>query len=610
MPKKKTTKKKTRDVAIGLVRCSTDHQDHSIADQAAEIQSWAIDTGHELLEVFEDEALTGSKLDRPGVLRMLAYLERSKLKGTLVAWKRNRLARPDDPREGLALELKIEQLGWKIHYLHGSKQSGNQLIDTLMGVIEHHEAGQFLKNLASDSLRGQAKRAKDGTLGGFRTPYGFAKELTSPTGRVRVVPRGEPHLKLREEKARLVAGDPEEVKIVRWIFKRAATGEASATGMACLLNDRGVPSATGGKWSFRSVQGILANPACKGDFHWNVSSAARYYRFKDGQPTPAPKPRQHSRNPELMTHYRRNDPKDWVVREGHHEALVSPELFKLAGDAMSARSSRPATYQRMKPTVYPLSGLLFCGNCGMPMTGRKTNAGKKNPKWVKFNYTCQGGSERKGCKLFSLRVDRFEPVILRLIRETLLPAERGPELRALIEARVAERLGAEDPLAPKVSSIRSKISDLETRINQAVENLGRMRGKAADLLAAQVEAWANDLDELRVALVEAETNEGNSRPSAESLVEDAMDLVKQIETVGTESSPRIRRALYHRVIRHLEVSFETTMVGRKKRHLPTGGRLTLVDSPSMSVMVQPPQPGRRRRPTGRSRPRIRGPRPG
>src|SRR5688572_14150630 len=114
-----------RKVAVGLVRCSTDMQEHSIEDQEIEIRKWAKETGHELIMVFRDEGVSGSELNRPGMRALFAFLEANPEKGTLVAWHRSRLARPEDPRQGIALELKIEDLGWTIHFLSGTPNSGN-----------------------------------------------------------------------------------------------------------------------------------------------------------------------------------------------------------------------------------------------------------------------------------------------------------------------------------------------------------------------------------------------------------------------------------------------------------------------------------------------------
>ena len=75
-------------LAVGLVRCSTDTQEHSTADQEAEIRAWAKATGHTLLQVFGDEGVSGSELDRPGIRALLTFLEGSDAKGTVVCWKR------------------------------------------------------------------------------------------------------------------------------------------------------------------------------------------------------------------------------------------------------------------------------------------------------------------------------------------------------------------------------------------------------------------------------------------------------------------------------------------------------------------------------------------
>ena len=626
-----------RKFAVGLARCSREHQDHSVEDQITALKTWAEEQGCELLQVFEDDGVSGSELDRPGIRQLMHFLKSTTVKGTLVAWKRNRLARPEDPRDGLILERQIEKLGWGVHYLYGAQPSGNQLVDTLMGVIEHHEAGQFLKSLACDSLRGQAKRISDGSMGASRTPYGYAKQLTSTTGRVRVIPRGEPHRKLREEVSRLIAGDADEVALVRRLFKQAATGEMSAVGFACQLNVEGVPSPTGGQWSYRTVQNLLRNRTYQGDQLWNVHSDAKFFRLEDGKPVPAPPPRVNRRRPERKTRYRRNDPRDWVILEDRHDPLVSKELFARANAAMAARASRPPRQQSMQ-TTYPLSGMVFCGNCGGPMTGRKTNTGRK-AAWQKLVYQCRNGTEKRGCVLFSLRADRLEPRILEKLREHLIPEERGEGLKRAVAALVGQRMAGREPRRSGLQRDRSELEDLNGKISQAVENLGRMRGRTADLLAAQIEGWAAKAEEVEAKIQRLEKEESDSAPSVEEAVAGALELIDELEAVGMDATPTRRRALFRRVIRRLEIDHETMMVGKRKRHMPVGGRLVLLDSASITQTrlaahahaspegprTQPGKassgtstldrnlarpPDQRRRPTGGPPPRTHGPRPG
>ena len=44
-------------VAVGLVRCSTDMQEHSVQDQEAEIRAWCKEERHDLLQVFRSHIL-------------------------------------------------------------------------------------------------------------------------------------------------------------------------------------------------------------------------------------------------------------------------------------------------------------------------------------------------------------------------------------------------------------------------------------------------------------------------------------------------------------------------------------------------------------------------
>lgn len=50
---------------------------------------------------------------------------------------------PRGPRQGIALELKIEDLGWRIHYLQDASPTGNALLDTILGAVGYHQAGEY-----------------------------------------------------------------------------------------------------------------------------------------------------------------------------------------------------------------------------------------------------------------------------------------------------------------------------------------------------------------------------------------------------------------------------------------------------------------------------------
>lgn len=148
-----TKKAAIAGLAVGLCRCSTDRQDRSVAEQEAAIRAWAKQRRARLLKVFKDEGVSGLELSRPGLDACLDFLSKSPEKGVVVLWSRDRLVRPEDPIDGLVLERQVRYAGWDLCYLTGSNATGHPLVDAILGLVEHHASGEYLRKLARDSLR-------------------------------------------------------------------------------------------------------------------------------------------------------------------------------------------------------------------------------------------------------------------------------------------------------------------------------------------------------------------------------------------------------------------------------------------------------------------------
>ena len=65
------------------------------------------------------------------------------------------------------------------------------------------------------------------------------------------------------------------------------------------------------------------------------------------------------------------DQEDWIIVEGMHEAIVSKEEFELAQAVIRGGEKKPERKQKL----YPLKGLVCCGNCKRAMTRRKLRNG-------------------------------------------------------------------------------------------------------------------------------------------------------------------------------------------------------------------------------------------
>jgi DNA invertase Pin-like site-specific DNA recombinase len=495
--------KATRRIGVGCVRVSTDRQERSIDEQKEAIRAAALRDGVELLEGeawCEDDGISGSILARPGLQKLLS-LCRTRLDITDVYfWKRNRLTRSIDPLDGLSIEREIERSGKQVHFVQGIQKTGNRLLDFIAGGLEYAEAGQYLVNLSSDTIRGLVPLTKAGFDAGRPTPYGFNRMVVDPSGRElyrihnlgngvrhKVFPNGDVQVyendvrPIKEESAHstLVPGDPERIATVRRIFESYARAEQGIRTIVEELNGEAVPSPRGGLWSVGTVRSILVNPVYYGANVWNVRSFSKYHTIRDGAPAP------HEDDGRCK---RYNEKADWVMADEEHgfEGIISKELFDLAQERRLARNT-PFTRGKAVTAPYYLSGLLTC-SCGHHLQGQTKTSGKRKGYRKYHYYTC-GGFMMKGrtvCKSYLLPKESIEGPVLAALARRIKAKGRIDAIRQQVEALLAEY--ASPGLGPQV--VRRRIAQIEERrrnwekaidkglnIDLAIENLKRLDGE-------------------------------------------------------------------------------------------------------------------------------------
>ena len=97
--------------------------------------------------------------------------------------------------------------------------------------------------------------------------------------------------------------NPEQAETVRWIFAQVLSGKGTQA-VANELNENGVPSKKGGRWTATTVRGMLANEKYTGDVVFQKT-------FTDSQ---------------FNRHVNRGE-KDKYALADHHEAIISKETF-------------------------------------------------------------------------------------------------------------------------------------------------------------------------------------------------------------------------------------------------------------------------------------------
>ncbi len=584
-------------VAVGLCRCSTDMQDHSVGDQEAEIRAWVAGQKKQLVAVFKDEGISGSELDRPGLNGLKAFLASSEQKGVVVAWKRDRLVRPEDPLDGLLLEREIRQRGWEIHYLMGSNAIGNPLVDAIMGLVEHHAGGEYLRKLAQDSLRGQLRRVLAGDIPGGKIPYGYAKAVVDSNGKlVRIIPRTQKHRKLPEEVTKLVPGDAVEIDAVKWIYAEYVNGRRGFARLAKSLNERQVPPPSGDVWRMGSIREILRNRVYVGDLVWNKETSARFFRFTSGQLTA--QVTHVSRVTGKKTGYRQNAEQDQVVVPTNHPAIIDRALFDRVQEVMVERAeAQGATGDgiggRWTDRCYALTGIIICTNCGHRMLAQPSTV-----KGYSYRrYLCSGYQQSRVCRPYWVHADQLERAIFTRLKEHFRWGERAAdELRPLLVKALDEQMHGPDPGVDE-DGLAKERARLQRQIEQALSNLAVVPQDIAKQLGEKISAWQARVAEIERSLAMDKARRTSSGITAEQAADEALRLLADLDRLlepeanvgdegaptgdaGEDATPRAdhdaARAFFLQAVDRVELSFASDEPGegrKRPRHRLTSGTI-------------------------------------
>lgn len=99
---------------------------------------------------------------------------------------------------------------------------------------------------------------------------------------------------------------------------------------------------------------------------------------------------------------------DWVRIEKNHEPIITDRDFEVVQRllAMDTRTSPD------REEVYPLSGIVTCGDCGVPMVRKTSKVGGKTYAY----YLCATHKDSKQCSSHRISTDRLEEVVLELLQ--------------------------------------------------------------------------------------------------------------------------------------------------------------------------------------------------
>lgn len=374
-----------------------------------------------------DDGYTGTNFDRPGFQKLFKALESGKTDCVIVK-DLSRLGR-DYIETGKYIEKIFPSMGIRFIAI-------NDHVDSLQKDQSDEIIIPF-KNLINDSycrelsikLRKQFKvqRGNGEFIGNFAC-YGYRKS--------------------REDKHKLVI-DEDAADVVRMIFAKRIEGY-SCQNIAEYLNSYGFLAPSDykrsigenyqsgfkekdqSKWGHVQVRRILTNRIYVGDLEQGKRSSPNY-KIKKLQ---------------------EKNKDEWIVVQGTHEAIVSEEVFQTVERIMQMDSyTAPA-----EDKVYPLSGIMFCKDCGSSMIRRKVIRADREFCY----YICNGNKKKKICaSSHSMERDSLHEKILHAIQM---------QINMIVEMEeLLEEMGSQAILDIKVKRFNSQIEKKTRELEQQQE---------------------------------------------------------------------------------------------------------------------------------------------
>jgi DNA invertase Pin-like site-specific DNA recombinase len=304
--------------AVAYVRMSTDHQKYSTENQLAVIRRYAEARALEVVRTYADAGKSGLRLDGRDALQNLMQVVKSGQAdfAFILVYDVSRWGRFQDADEGAYYEHECARAGITIHYCAEQFENDGSIGSSLLKTVKRVMAGEYSRELSVKVFAGQCRLVELGFRQGGTPGFGLRRllidEARTPKGTLSFGERKS----LQTDRVILVPGPPQEVEIVRHIYRSFVERSIREREIAEELNKKNKPTDLGRQWTRATVHQVLTNEKYVGNNVYNRIS------FK------------------LKRQRVANAPDMWVRSNGVFEPLVDADVFERARAIIEERSRK------------------------------------------------------------------------------------------------------------------------------------------------------------------------------------------------------------------------------------------------------------------------------
>jgi DNA invertase Pin-like site-specific DNA recombinase len=257
------------------MRMSTEHQQYSIANQAAAIQEYATTNSIEIVRTYVDRGKSGLSLaGRQGLKDLLQTVQSGAADfNFLLVYDVSRFGRFQDVDEGAYYEHVLKKAGVTMIYCAEPFRDNGSPTDALLKALKRAMAAEYSRELSAKVGEGMRRIAALGFKLGGSAGFGLRRVAFDPSGSRRTVLANGEHKAIHTDRVTLIHGPAEEVGVVREVFDLFINHDLSEARIAAQLNKRGIVTGRGNPWQKKAIRDMLANPKYTGDMLYNRTTA-------------------------------------------------------------------------------------------------------------------------------------------------------------------------------------------------------------------------------------------------------------------------------------------------------------------------------------------------
>ena len=459
-------------------------ESNSISNQKQMLEDFACRNGLPNPTHFTDDGISGTRFDRPGFLAMMEEVEAGRVEAIVIK-DMSRLGR-DYLKVGQVMEV-LRQRGVRLIAINDGVDSlkGDDDFTPFRNIMNEFYARDTSRKIRSVfKSKGMSGKHLTGTV-----IYGY----------------------LWDEKREHWLVDEEAAEVVRRIFSLTLEGYGPYQ-IACKLSaDRiEIPVVHLARFN----EGVNRSKPVKDPYGWGSSTIVNILKKREylGH-TINFKTRKHFKD--KKSHYVSED--EWTIFENTHEAIIDQQTF----DLVQKIRSNVRRYPNGWGEAAPLTGLLYCADCGSKMYVHRTNNGKRVSQYTCSNYT------KVPCGTLCPTQHRInESAVLTLVSDTLRAIaeysrnDRTEFIHTVQETQVAQQSADISKKRRRLAAAQKRAGELEKLICKIYEDnaLGKLPDARYRALDAQ---YAKEQDALEIEIAELEkavTGYEQSQKSAEKFI--------------------------------------------------------------------------------------------